>query len=198
MMNRKAVMLDRDGVLINAEWGKWNNHLSDVTVIQSSIDAVAILNDLGYETFIITNQSGVAKGFQALSDLAEINGFIMRECKKAGGDIRRAYSCIHKPGDKMCDCRKPMPGNILRCAKDFDLDLSQCFFVGDMETDIQAAHNAGCKSVLVLSGLTSPKDSVEGFTDCMPDMIFHNLWDFADYLRVVRDVRIKKQESQGG
>jgi len=182
LMINRAVFLDLDGVLIKASCGKYNNKLSDVELIQSAIDAVALINDLGYKTFIITNQSGIAKGLKTIADHNEIINYVMHEVKKSGGLITHVYCCPHAPGDKNCDCRKPLPGNILKCAKEYDIDLSTSLFVGDMESDIGAAHNAGIRSVMVLSGLTL-KTTVIKDMKFIPDFVFDDLMNLAEYLK---------------
>jgi D-glycero-D-manno-heptose 1,7-bisphosphate phosphatase len=175
----KAIFLDRDGVLNVAVLGKYVNSVDDLKVFDFVPAAISIFNELGYKCYIITNQSGIAKGHFGLSALCEIHGKLMATVAEGGGKIERVYTCIHNPGDPMCKCRKPLPGNILDCARENDIDLSKSFMVGDAPSDIEAGKNAGCHTVAVLSGYIED----EVLLASMPELVFEDVYRFAINLK---------------
>ena len=141
----KALFLDRDGV-INIE----KNYLYKVDEFEF-IDGVFELckhyQDLGYLIIIVTNQSGIARGYYTEDDFSILSSWMIDEFKKHGIEIANVYHCPHHPDiSGKCSCRKPEPGMILDAAKKFDIDLEQSILVGDKERDIEAALNAGIKS----------------------------------------------------
>jgi D-glycero-D-manno-heptose 1,7-bisphosphate phosphatase len=175
----KAIFLDRDGVLNVAVLGKYVNCADDLTVFPFAGSAISIFNELGYKCYVITNQSGIAKGHFGLSALCEIHMKMSREIKAVGGKIERFYTCPHNPDDPMCECRKPKPGNILTCAKENDIDLSKSFMVGDAPSDIEAGRAAGCHTVAVLSGYIED----EKLLASMPELVFEDVYRFAINLK---------------
>ncbi len=160
----KAVFLDRDGV-INApvgldDFGQPESPLclADLKIYSFVGKSVRELNKLGFSVFVITNQPAVAKGKMTITDLADINSAIYHNIFLAGGDIVKIYSCIHHPDPaqvkfkellKDCDCRKPKPGLIFQAAKEYNVDLSQSWMVGDRWKDILAGKEAGCRTILI-------------------------------------------------
>ncbi len=149
---RPAVFLDRDGVL--------NTYLPDdyvKTVDELRVDphagwAVALLCELGLPVFVISNQQGVAKGLMTEGDLDAIDRALRDALGKAGGTIAQSYYCIH-PASANSEYRKPRPGMILQAAHEHNLDVARSFFVGDTDTDAQAARSGGVGHfILVLSG----------------------------------------------
>lgn len=178
----RAILLDRDGVLNVQVLGKYVNKPEDLVPFDYVPRAISIFNSLGFECYIISNQSGVALGHLSLGTLAEINGKLMREVRdNGGGKIKRVYSCTHSKDPVTCKCRKPQPGLILQCASENNLDLKKCFMVGDQASDIEAGHRAGCPTVAVLSGfldLETVKEIIPQPRYIMPDLIY-----FAEYLQ---------------
>jgi D-glycero-D-manno-heptose 1,7-bisphosphate phosphatase len=107
-----------------------------------------LLAEAGYRVIIVSNQAGIARGAMTQADLAHIHDQMKAEVLKAGGRIDAFYHCPHD-WDEDCECRKPKPGMLFQAQRDFHLDLSRTFFIGDDERDAQAAEAAGCPSVLV-------------------------------------------------
>jgi D-glycero-D-manno-heptose 1,7-bisphosphate phosphatase len=179
----KAVFLDRDGVLNLARLGSYVNCADDLKVFDFAGPALSILNEMGYICIVVTNQSGIAKGFFGLSALVEIHNKLIAELLEAAPDakIQKFYTCPHGYDDPMCKCRKPKPGNLLTAAQEFDLDLSECYMVGDMESDIGAGKNAGCHTVAVTSGLATEEEILQWET--RPEYMFHDVYCFAINLR---------------
>lgn len=154
-MNR-AVFMDRDGT-ISEEVG-YINHPSRYKVFSYSAEAVRLLNENGWLAILITNQAGVARGYFKEKMIHDVHYVLETELAKSGAELDAIYYCSHHPsvGDapyrKDCDCRKPKPGMILRAAKKFDIDLSQCWMIGDRYSDIELARNANVNAAFVLSG----------------------------------------------
>ena len=148
--NNRAVFLDRDGtIMVDANYvGK----VDQVAVIPGARQALKRLQDAGYKLFVITNQSGVGRGYFTREAVESIHAHLNEQFGQAGVRFDRYYVCPHHPEDN-CDCRKPKPKFLLDAAREYGLDLSRCFMIGDRESDIQAGVNAGVISILVLTGV---------------------------------------------
>jgi D-glycero-D-manno-heptose 1,7-bisphosphate phosphatase len=172
----RAVFLDRDGVLMQDT--NYVGNVERVILIPSAIPALQRLYEAGYMLFVVTNQSGVARGYFTREAVDQIHLFLNQQFNAAGVHITHYYICPHHPEDN-CDCRKPHPKNILAAARDHQLDLRQCVMVGDRATDIQTGINAGTKTALVLTGAgkeTLAKNEVK------PDFVGADLLAVADWL----------------
>jgi D-glycero-D-manno-heptose 1,7-bisphosphate phosphatase len=153
---KRAVFLDRDGT-INEEVG----YLSDpegFVLIDGSAEAILRLNWAGLFVVVVSNQSGVARGYFTEDDVKRVNDKMIEELEKVGARLDRIYYCPHHPeiGDGeyrvKCRCRKPMPGMIEEAEKMLPIDVSRSFVVGDHTGDIELAHNVGASSIFVLTG----------------------------------------------
>jgi len=146
----KALFLDRDGV-INIE----KNYLykkEDFEFIDGIFDLCQYYQNLGYKIFVVTNQSGIARGYYSEEDFLQLTQWMKKEFIKRNIDIKRVYYCPHHPDiTGTCDCRKPKPGMILQAKEEFNIDLSKSLMIGDSERDIQAALNAGITESYLLS-----------------------------------------------
>jgi len=148
-MSSPAVFLDRDGT-INEEMG-YINHLSRFRIYSQAAAAIRRLNEAGLKVVVISNQSGVARGFFPAALLEEVNRRLTEILAAGGARLDGLYLCTHHP-EEGCPCRKPKPELILQAARDLDLDLGRSYLVGDRYNDIQTAANAGVKGILVLTG----------------------------------------------
>ncbi len=101
-----------------------------------------------YETYVITNQRGIARGLMSETDLETIHNNMKAELRKSGATIKRVYHCPHGDDDR-CDCRKPKPGMLFRAASEHDFDLTKATFIGDDRRDIEAGDAVGCKVIMV-------------------------------------------------
>jgi D-glycero-D-manno-heptose 1,7-bisphosphate phosphatase len=148
-MSHPAVFLDRDGT-INEEMG-YINHLSRFRLLSGVIPAIRRLNEAGMKVVMVTNQSGVARGYFPASLVDEIHAHLQKILAAAGARLDGIYACLHGP-DEGCACRKPRPTLMQQAVRDLDLDLARSYAVGDRYQDIQTAANAGGKGILVLTG----------------------------------------------
>lgn len=151
----KVVFLDRDGVINEFPGhGSYVTRVKDFHFIDGALDAIRELTQSGYKIFVISNQAGVGKGVYSYDKLRRIDGKMMKGVVKAGGKIRKSFYCTHR-SNAGCDCRKPGIGLLRRALKSLNKTIShaeKAFFVGDTEGDIKTGHNAGCKTIFVLSG----------------------------------------------
>jgi len=146
---RPAVFLDRDGTICE-EMG-YLNHISRVHVFPFAAAAIARLNRAGLAVVVVTNQSGVARGIFPESLVQQAQARITSELSAGGARIDAFYYCPHVK-EQGCDCRKPLPGMLVRAAKEHDLDLRRSVVVGDRYLDVAMAHSAGAAGVMVKTG----------------------------------------------
>lgn len=144
------VVLDRDGV-INQDSDAYIKSPDEWQPIPGSPEAIARLNDAGIRVAVVTNQSGIARGYYDLETLAAIHRKMLETVAAAGGHIEQIFFCPHGPDDG-CDCRKPSPGLLLQAAEYFACGFPHMVFIGDKESDLQTAATVGCSAVLVRTG----------------------------------------------
>lgn len=174
-----AVFLDRDGVLNVYLPGDYVRSPGDLHLLPGVAQAVRSFNDAHLPVFIISNQQGVAKGLMSHADLKEVDDALKRNlAESAGAYVEQSYYCPHASG-AACDCRKPQAGMILRAAQEHGIDIAASVFIGDTETDAQAARAAGIGAfVLVLSG---KHRSATGFSEKV-DHVAANLAEAAEWV----------------
>ena len=151
-MKDKAVFFDRDGVLnVDVDY---LYKIEDLRWMDGAKEAVAYLTLSGYKIFIVTNQSGIARGYYTMEQMQELHAYMQRELAAAGGKIEKIYYCPHhKEGVVLeyscdCDCRKPKPGMLLQAFAEYDIDKARSFLIGDGQRDVEAAEAAGIKGYL--------------------------------------------------
>jgi len=153
---RRAVFLDRDGT-INAE-KKYLHKIEDFEFIPGVPDAIRRLKNAGFMVIVVSNQSGIARGFYNEHAVDQLHRHIQEELARRDTSIDDFYICPHHPEEGtgeyrvVCSCRKGDAGMLLQAALDHDIDLSQSFMVGDKPADVAAGERAGCQSILVLTG----------------------------------------------
>ena len=144
---RKAAFLDRDGVinLDRAYVSRWE----DFEFVPGAIDAMRRLKEAGYALVIVTNQSGIARGYYTEEQYQLLTAAMREALADTGAAVEAVYHCPHHPKGEVtelaieCDCRKPAPGMILRAARELNLSLADSILVGDKPSDIEAARAAG-------------------------------------------------------
>ena len=156
MEKRKAVFLDRDGT-INVEV-QYLSEVKDFQFIPGVPWALKCLKQAGYLLVVVTNQSGIGRGYYDEAALETIHSHMHEDLANFGAAIDACYFCPHHPehatGDylKECGCRKPLPGMLQQAAQDLHIDLAASFMIGDKLADVEAGLAAGCTSLLVLTG----------------------------------------------
>ncbi|HEX5164526.1 MAG TPA: HAD family hydrolase [Thermomicrobiales bacterium] len=157
-MNR-AIFLDRDGTLVHAR--HYPSRPADLILYDGIGPRLRRLHEIGFKLFVVTNQSGIARGYFTEQDLTAMHDHLSRELETLGVSVDGFYHCPHHPDGVIehlaitCDCRKPQPGMIRRAARDHGIELEWSWFVGDILDDIQAGNTAGCATVLVDLGTES-------------------------------------------
>ncbi len=149
-MSHALVILDRDGV-INQDSDNYIKSVDEWHPIPGSIDAIAQLSQAGYKVVVVTNQSGLARGYFDEITLANMHSYMCSLVENAGGYIDAVFYCPHSPDDH-CLCRKPLPGMLNQIEEEFDLNVKNAFFVGDSEKDIDAGLTKQCLPILVRTG----------------------------------------------
>ena len=177
-----AVFLDRDDTIIRDP-----GYLSDpngIDILPGAAEAIRVLNKSGIPAIIITNQSGIARGFFKEETLEAIHKRITTLLAGQGARIDAIYYCPHHPDGireeyrLACTCRKPQPGLLLRAAQDFGLDLTHCYLVGDKPIDIETIHKVGGKGILVRTGKNMALKAIPDFmADSVKDAVHWILKD---------------------
>jgi D-glycero-D-manno-heptose 1,7-bisphosphate phosphatase len=172
---RRAAFLDRDGV-VNRDIG-YLHRWEDFEFLPGALDAMRKLHDAGYALVIVTNQSGIARGYYTEEDYQALTRQLRHALEQAGCPPAGIYHCPHHPGGSIgayaiaCDCRKPQPGLLLQAARELDLDLQGSLMVGDKLADAQAGRSAGVGRVyLVRSGHV-----LEDGAEAAADRVFEDL-----------------------
>lgn len=154
---RRAVFLDKDGTLIPDV--PYNVDPRRIRLMPGAAEALALLHGVGYQLIVISNQSGVARGYFPEEALMAVEARLRElAAQEAGVPLAGFYYCPHHPEGSVsayavaCTCRKPAPGLILRAAQEHQINLKQSWFVGDILDDMEAGRRAGCKTILLLNG----------------------------------------------
>ncbi len=152
----KIAFLDRDGVL-NVDHD-YVFRSDEFDWIEGAKEAIVWLNQNGYKVVVATNQSGIGRGLYTTDDFEALSNFMRSELAEVGGRIDAIYVCPHHPLAALppfnmdCECRKPKPGMLLKGLLELDGDPDRSFFVGDKQTDMQAAEAAGIRGFLFTGG----------------------------------------------
>lgn len=183
MSNLKPVVfLDRDGT-INYDAG-YINHPDNFIMYPYAPQAVRMLNMNDFLVIVITNQSGLARGFFNLETMNDIHNKMYKTFENMGAHIDGLYYCPHDPNAKVaeykavCNCRKPETGMVEQALKDFPIDTNRMFFVGDKHSDIMAGYKSGCKTIMVETGY-GKGDLINKSSkwEVKPDKVCNNLLD---------------------
>lgn len=172
---KPAVFLDRDGT-INVE-KDYLYRIEQFEFTPGAVEAIRLLNQAGYLVVVVTNQSGVARGYYTEADVVTLHRYIDAVLASQGARVDAWYYCPHHqagnvPYNQECDCRKPMPGMLLQAAADHAIDLTRSWMVGDKSADIEAGLAAGCRPVLVMTGYgAETADALPSKVPCYPDLL---------------------------
>ena len=177
-----AVFLDRDGT-INEDVGYLQN-IEQLTLIPGAAQGIRILNNYGFKVVVVTNQSGVARGYFREEFIVQTHDHLRAVLQRENAIIDAFYYCPHHPAEgfppyrKTCSCRKPEAGMLIQAACDLHLDLSRSYMVGDKIQDIQAGKKAGVKTILVKTGygcFVEEKDNLSEY-------VAHDLFSAAQWI----------------
>lgn len=159
-MTQRALFLDRDGTLVYPR--HYPSQPADLLLYPGIEADLRRLQEAGFLLVIITNQSGIARGYFSEADLRRMHGYLADELSRLSVRADAFYYCPHHPEGSIpalainCECRKPRPGMLLRAAADLHIDLDRSWFVGDILDDVEAGNRAGCRTILVDLGTESP------------------------------------------
>ena len=137
---KKALFLDRDGV-INEDAG-YVYRREDFVFKDGIFEALRKFAQAGYALVVVTNQSGIGRGYYTLEQFDELCRFMLSEFEKEGVKIEKIYFCPHAP-EALCGCRKPEPGMLLKAANELNIDLARSIMIGDKDSDVRAGQSAG-------------------------------------------------------
>ena len=149
--SHRAVFLDRDGTIVYDRPGHYLTRLADLKLYRDTKPALRTLRDSGFLLIVVTNQSGIARGYLTRGMAEKINSRLKKILFRAGAPLDGIYYCPHAPKEK-CNCRKPAPGLILKAARMHAIDLRRSFVMGDKLSDIRLGRRMGIKTVLLLTG----------------------------------------------
>lgn len=179
-MLHKAVFLDRDDTI--ARDVQYCSDPKDFELLPRVPEAIRLLNQHGYKVVVITNQSGIARGYFTEHTLSIIHQKMKTELLKHNASLDAIYICPHHP-DERCECRKPKPSLIIRAANDIGIALEQSYMIGDDVKDVQAGRAAGCRTVR----LTTDPNREDAESRRLSDHIAADLFDAVQWL--LRDAR---------
>lgn len=181
MTRAPAVFLDRDGTMIHDPG--YLCRLEELRWFPWTIDAVRLLNRAGFRVFVTTNQGGVGLGLYEEGFVHAVHGAMALRIEAGGGRIDGWFYCLHHPRAVIdalratCDCRKPRPGMVRQAERQFDLDLSRSFAVGDKLSDVGLAENVGARGVLVRTGHGEGEAARSDAAGAAPAFVAANLMD---------------------
>lgn len=162
---KRAVFLDRDGT-INIE-KEYLYQAKEFEFIPGVPEAIRLLNEAGIMVVVVTNQSGVARGYYTEDDVEILHRHIAQELKLHEAHIDAWLYCPHHPDGRgsyalPCMCRKPLPGMLFEAATRYDIDLDDSIMIGDKQADIEAGIAAGCQTILVRTGYGAEEERLAG------------------------------------
>lgn len=180
----RAVFLDRDGTIIEDA-----GYLRDPRAIMPVAGAFETLRkfcEAGWLLIVITNQSGVGRGFISSEELLEVRRAFDAMMRRAGAHITATYSCLHAPEDD-CECRKPLPALFFQAAAENKIDLSKSWMIGDRESDIRSGKSAGCSTIWL-------RNDVHPVDPELPDFIAQDWNEIEQIIRNFREMADSKPQ----
>jgi len=169
----KAVFIDRDGTI--AKDVPYCSRPEDFELLPNVAEGIKLLNKHGFKVVVVTNQSGISRGYFTKETLAKIHDKMRRELARFGARLDAIYYCPHHPDDN-CECRKPKPRMLFQAASDLNIDLGQSYVIGDNNMDIEMGRNAGCKTLIIKPSMG--RSSV-GKLDVLADFVVFGLYEAA-------------------
>lgn len=194
MNARRAVFVDRDGVInrmyFHAEFGIVDSPANpdQLAILPGVGEAIALLGRLGLLVIVVSNQPGIAKGKFTLALLEAMEKKMIKSIENGGGRLDAIYNCLHHPEAALseyrirCECRKPAPGLLVKAAREWNIDLSCSYMIGDGVNDIAAGRAAGATTFFVNSRKCYNCDSLAEH-DVWPDYLVNDLTEAATVIR---------------
>jgi len=177
---RAAVFIDRDGTIVE-EVG-YLNHVSRFRMYPFVAAALRRLNEAGYPVIVVSNQSGIARGYFPESLVEDVTALMRKQLSEAGARIDAVYYCPHGSSDG-CACRKPRTGMLERASRELGVDVQRSFVVGDRYIDIECARNAGARGILVRTGYGEGELAWHAAKwPAPPDFVAQDLADAIDWI----------------
>jgi D-glycero-D-manno-heptose 1,7-bisphosphate phosphatase len=177
--SRRAVFLDRDGT-VSEEVG-YMREPSRFALFAWTGRSIRRINEAGLAAVLVTNQSGVGRGYFDSARVDEVHHALEDEIAKQQARLDGIYYCPHHP-EEGCECRKPGPGMLHRASRDLDIELTRSFMVGDRYTDILAGRSVGARTILVLSGAGKGQQEEHRNAPVQPDHVVATLEDAVDLI----------------
>jgi len=183
LAGRPAVFLDKDGTLVDNV--PYNIDPARIQLAAGAVDGLRLLHEAGFPLVVITNQSGIARGYFTEAALTRVQEHLHGLLAEAGVPLAGFYYCPHLPDaiDQRyaadCDCRKPRPGLFLRAAERLGLDCTRSWAIGDILHDVEAGHRAGCRAILIDNGNETEWELSPART---PDLVARDLVEAASQI----------------
>jgi len=170
-MLNKTIFLDRDGV-INKDVN-YLHKIKECEFIDGIFEACIYFQNIGFKIVIITNQSGIARGYFNENDYQILTNWITLQFNKKSIKLLEIFHCPHGP-DSKCSCRKPRPGMLLEAQHKYSINMTNSWLIGDREDDILAANNAGINNTILVrsghkinEGISNAKHILDSISDCV-------------------------------
>ena len=177
-MKNKAVFIDRDGTInVNVEY---LDDPEDFKMYPNVAKGIKLLNRSGFKVIVVTNQSGIARGFFSEKTLGRIHQRVRDDLSKKGAFVDAIYYCPHHPNDG-CNCRKPNTGLFQQAIRELNIDVKRSFIIGDRMLDIEAGYKIGCKTVLVPENKEKIEKEMKE-SNIEPDYICDNFYSGVKYI----------------
>jgi len=181
--NNRAVFLDRDGTIV--EDTGYPSGRDPIIMLPGVPEAIATLNNAGFKVIVITNQSGVDRGYFDAHAVDEFHAILNDLLAVSDARIDAYYFCPHTPdenGDPACNCRKPRAGLLQSAGQEHGVDLERSFLVGDKPSDVEAGKIAGCKAIRLM-----PDKGVHEADTCLPDHVATDLPKAVEWIMLRED-----------
>jgi len=146
-MSNKTLFIDRDGI-VNIDHG-YTYKIEEFEFMPGIFQLLSFFQSNGYQLFIVTNQSGIGRGYYTLDDFEKLTDWMIKELNKKGILIKKVFYCPHSPEEK-CACRKPETGMIEQALREFDIDLEHSWMIGDKQSDIDLAYHAQIENSIAI------------------------------------------------
>ncbi len=182
--NNSAIFLDRDGT-INEELN-FISKPENLFLIPKSAEAISEMRKMGFKIFVITNQSGIARGYFELQDLENINKKLIELLYEKKTFVDKIYFCPHID-ENNCECRKPKIGMLKKAEREFGIDLKKSFVIGDRFVDINAGQNANAISILVLTGYGDETRKIANENNIQIEHIANDLYESLEIIKKIHE-----------